>query len=253
MSKNFSDNSFLTKEDKLLISNLRELDQKSYRTGRPAFSDFLDTLEQSLAKTALGDNAVFFGGFDDAERRMVGFMPDYEVEFPITAIEITLSDGASALEHRAVLGSIMALGIERSVIGDILITDKHRAVVFIKSEFYNYFDANLLKIGRENCSISRIATEEVIVERNTETFTVSVASLRLDCFTAAAVKTSREKAVALITAKKVFLNRVETCDPSKSVSEGDQLIVRGVGKFNLKAINGTTRKGRISAEIEKYI
>jgi RNA-binding protein YlmH len=217
------------------------------------FSNFLDTREQSLIRAALGDRAIFYGGFDDAERCMVGFMPDYETEFPITAISVTLPDGASAIEHRSVLGSIMGLGIERSVIGDIVITDKHRAVIFIKSEFYNYFDSNLLKIGRETCSISKIDPQELTVQKNTETFTVSVASLRLDCFTAAAAKTSREKAVILINSKKVFLNRLETCDPSKSVSEGDQLIIRGIGKFNLKSINGTTRKGRISAEIEKYI
>ena len=70
---------------------------------------------------------------------------------------------------------------------------------------------------------------------------------------AAAAKTSREKAVDLIKAKKVFLNRKETCDPSKSVKGGDQVVIRGQGKFNLKSINGTTRKGRIAAEIEKYI
>ena len=253
MSKSFSDNAYLTKEDKLLISNLRELDEKAYRTGRPMFSDFLDTREQSLARSALGDSAIFYGGFDDAERCMVGFMPDYEVEFPITAISVTLSDGSTALEHRSVLGSIMALGTERSVIGDIIIVDKHKAVIFIKSEFYNYFDSNLLKIGRENCSISKIDPQEFTVQKNTETFTVSIASLRLDCFAAAAAKTSREKAVDLINSKKVFLNRLEICDPSRAVKEGDQLIIRGIGKFNLKTINGTTRKGRISAEIEKYI
>ncbi len=253
MSKNSSDNSSFEKEDKLFISKIKELENRAYYTERPVFTDFLDTREQSLAVSHVGHNAIFFGGYDDAERRMIGFMPEYEAEFPITVLSITVAEGAAPLEHRAVLGSIMALGIDRSVIGDILITDKHKAVIFIKSDFFNYFDSNLLKIGRDNCSISKVTAEDLCIERKTSVFSVSIASLRLDCVVAAAAKTSREKAVVLIKSKKVFLNRQETCDPSKSIKEGDQIVIRGLGKFNLKAITGTTRKGRISAEVEKYI
>ena len=160
MSKNSSDNTSYAKEDKLFIAKIKELEERAYYTGRPIFTDFLDTREQAIAETCVGSNAVYFGGYDDAERRMIGFLPDYETEFPITALTITIADGATPLEHRAILGSIMALGIDRAVMGDILITDKHKAIIFIKSDFCNYFDSNLLKIGRENCSLSKATVQD---------------------------------------------------------------------------------------------
>ena len=61
------------------------------------------------------------------------------------------------LSHRDILGSLMALGIKRETVGDILI-EEGRAVVFVCGDVKEYILNQVEKIGRvgvdmtEGCS-----------------------------------------------------------------------------------------------------
>ena len=75
---------------------------------------------------------VVTGGYEDAERKVVCFLPSYEenlVELPFCCVKIVpLNDKfAEELSHRDYLGALLEnLGIERRQLGDILI-DGHIA------------------------------------------------------------------------------------------------------------------------------
>lgn len=64
-----------------------------------------------------------YGGFDGAERVMVAFGPAPEpADYPITCLHIAPKQEkfAEELTHRDYLGTLMGLGLERRVLGDIL-------------------------------------------------------------------------------------------------------------------------------------
>ena len=75
--------------------------------------------------------------------------------------------------------------------------------------------------------------------------------MRLDCIVGELARCSRNDANKLLEAERVFVNFKEEIRPSKNVSEGDFITIRGKGRFKINKVVGTTKKGRISLEVEK--
>lgn len=220
---------------------------------------FLDPREQRLIEREIrgavppGVKYEFFGGYPEAERRMFICEPEYlepDYEEIITVLEITHT---GELSHRDFLGSLMGLGIKRENIGDIAPMED-RCLIFIKPAMYGYIKENLIKVGRRGVKISKRSLSEVnIPKKPTEPRASTVSSLRLDCIVSAGARISRGRAADLIRAEDVKLN-FEICKSvSEPVEEGDILSIKGFGRFKLSQVGGTTRKGRISVIIDKYI
>ena len=81
----------------------------------------------------------------------------------------------------------------------------------------------------------------------------TVASFRLDCIFALALKTSREKARTIISSKEVNINYFPVNKPDYLLKENDVFSIRGFGKFRFESINGSTKKNRIHITLKKYI
>ena len=196
----------------------------------------------------------FWGGYQEAERTLLCLYPDYqEVEpedFPLETLTFTYRESDS-LSHRDFLGSFMALGVERDVIGDILV-GKGRCVAFVRREMADYFAMNLRKIGRVGVKVTVGPTEDLPLEREFKTISGVVASERLDCLVGLVCRVSREKAAGMITAGLVLVNHREVLSGSQRVSEGDLLSVRKVGKFIIDRLGPQTAKGRLSVQCRKY-
>ena len=75
--------------------------------------------------------------------------------------------------------------------------------------------------------------------------------MRLDCIVGELARCSRSEANKILEAERVFVNFKEEIRPSKNVEEGDYITIRGKGRFKVNKIIGTTKKGRVSLEIEK--
>lgn len=218
---------------------------------------FLTPAEAAVIKKNIhSSDAVlsFYGGYPDAERRLFVAMPEYAEEKErdelISVIEIT-GRNIGGLTHRDYLGSLLGLGIKREKLGDIIVTEE-RCLIFVLSDIADYIIGNLEKIGR--CGVRvRLAdrSEIVLPERRVERIETTVAALRLDCVTAAALKTSRSKALPYITAKKVSVNWEEKENPAAPVKAGDVLSIRGEGRFRLCEEMNETKKGRLGICIEK--
>ena len=136
----------------LLEAKVRDCLRMAQR--RPCFLGFLDESQraqcQDLLKWEKGTSFLFWGGYDQAERTMLGFFPDYlepsAQEFPLEAVTFRYRAG-DKLSHRDFLGSFMALGVERDVLGDILVGEGC-CVAFLRREMAPYFLDNIRKIGR---------------------------------------------------------------------------------------------------------
>ncbi|MCH5198368.1 MAG: hypothetical protein J1E34_05625 [Oscillospiraceae bacterium] len=243
-----------------LIEHLTDLSAKTENQSIYTFSDFLSEDEQAKLLERKKELALFtfFGGTEGTERNMVRFGSEdilgYTLPFPIVCIfaEPLNKKFADTLTHRDFLGSLMSLGIERSAIGDIIVKN-NSAYIFCTEKIAPHLLDNLYKIKHTDikCSVCENIPSENLFE--TQSLRLTVSSLRADCVTAAAAHLSRGKADELFREKRVFINGA-SCEKTDAVMKiGDKLSLRGIGKFRLTNISGTSKKGKTILEIEKYI
>lgn len=243
--------------DNELLRRIEDLYQRAYRTNQAAGTPFLDPAEQAQATVALrsmpGVRSFFSGGFEEAERRRLIFMPDYfdEDTFPIedylSALRVELPFGS--LTHRDYLGSLMGLGIKREMLGDITVFEKH-AFIIAAPQIAPYIKDNLIKVGRfgvsvDFCPLSQVQAPEPDLRKVSGT----VASLRLDAVASLAFGVSRTAVSQLIREGRLSLNHLENLSPSAEVEEGDLLSLRGSGRAKLSRVGGTSKKGRLFIEL----
>ncbi len=247
------------KEDEVLLAGIEDKISQcldNYMVTNSAFLDMRQrTLAEALCRQHKGLRCCFYGGYEDAERTVAVFLPDYAEladHDPLALLRITQS-GQRALSHRDYLGALMGLGIKREIIGDILVRENGADIVIIREmgEFllYNYEKAGRTSLKAEIVSIGEIIVPENRFEEKRDT----VASLRLDNLVASAFSLSRGRAAEAVEGGMVFVNGLQTDKADRQIKEGDKLVLRGKGKVLLKAVGGVTKKDRISIVLHKYI
>ena len=245
-------------ENDILIARMNDLASKVIKTGF-AVSKFLTPAElQSVTEHFVRRKDVTLivdGGFKGAERtRAVFTNPDwgeYKRADLFTAIKVSHRP-QDTLGHRDILGSLMALGIERETVGDIIINEAV-AVFVCLPELGRFIIENFTKAGRVGLDVSAINLDELPVHEEELTIkTDTVASLRLDAVLSAAFGMSRTKAVELIAAGRVGFNHQVCLRTDKEVGVDSLLSVRGLGRAKLLEIGGVSRKGRSFIKIGIY-
>ena len=110
---------------------LNELCQRAAKRHITLYSRFLNLAQQregEIAARRAGAEYCLYGGAQDCERRMLAVsgedMPD-ESLFPIACLLAAPRSArfAAPIAHRDVLGALMGLGIERELIGDIVLRE----------------------------------------------------------------------------------------------------------------------------------
>lgn len=245
-------------EDALLKKRISELRKRADFAYQTEFTDFLTLNEIETAKSVLsGANYMFYGGLPDTERLMLCIAPEnMEITpdiFPICGMRITPKSlkFAEVLSHRDVLGSVLGLGLERSVIGDIYLKEKE-AYLLCAERIAGFLEEHLLQVRHTNVSCMRAEAQENEFEREFRLMARTVSANRIDAIAAAAFGVSRSSTATAISGGKVFINGREILSPSVQVKEGDVISFRGEGKARLKEIGGLTKKGRISITMERY-
>ena len=255
----------------LLYARLDDLCGRSLN-GELGVSDFLSPADLHFASAYLGRRGASFcsyGGYPDAERRKIYILPDYiELLEDNDGIEVICDFGFSTdidcvrikgsgfeeLSHRAVMGSILGLGVERDAIGDIVMLDRHNAVFFCESRLTAFFEENLERVGRDKVKTLRIELDENISpERKTQKISDTVASARLDCVVSALCSFSRERAKEAILSSLVELNYECEERADREVSVPAVISVKGFGKFKIISLSDKTKKGRYRLMAEKFI
>ncbi len=255
----------------LLYARLDDLAARSAR-GEVAISPFFSPREQYFAQNYLarrGANAVAFGGVRGAERKRLYLLPEYleadeenlyevfsayGIETEISALRIEGS-GYKTLTHRDFLGSLLGLGLERAVLGDILVKEQKDAVLFCERGIVPFLLSHLERVGNDKIRISTLEEEALSalsVTHRTSPISDTVASARLDCVVASLCRLSREKARECVLADLVELNFETENRPDRTVEAPAMLSVRGVGRFRVLSLSDLTKKGRLRLLAEKY-
>lgn len=249
-----------TAEDRVLLAKLWDKIQSGIRKNIPTHTGFLSPREQHLAQFLFGDDPQlhFFGGYPDAERKMLIYLPDYieecflmKEESPIACIHADFYREEMPT-HRDFLGALMGCGITRECIGDILVKDGS-CDFLVTAEIAPYILQNFENAGRTSLKLTQIDLAEITLpEQMFSEIRDTVASVRLDSILSSGFRISRGAAADYISAGRVCIDGLPCEKQDKAIAEGAKLSVRGLGKIKLSQIGHTTKKGRISVVIHRY-
>lgn len=240
-----------TKRIKDIIANVTYTDKIKYL-------EFLNETEyeilQAMAAKNSEINLVSSGGFIKASRNRVVIAPQYipptNIDAKVTVFNIEVIANAN-ITHSQILGSLMALNISRSIIGDITVTETDAMFAACK-EFEEFLFENFTKVGRHDI---RLAIIDGVIKNEslTEEIEVIVSSMRLDVIVKALTNSSRKKAEDYLDAGFVRHNHNVEKKVSKQCRVGDILSIRKHGRFKIIDNNKTTKSGKIVLVVNKSI
>ncbi len=260
----------MNNDDKFLLAAVRDRERQCSENLMITNSVFLDMRERSVVASSKREypdvNMLFYGGFEDAERTVALFLPEYVDENdlygyfdqcpeadPISIIEIEKDKFSSALTHRDYLGALMALGIKREMTGDIIVTETGCRIAVLE-KIAPFIAENLTKAGRGSLKAKiippNLAREGTKAAGTPDSFTVS--SMRLDSIIKNAFRVSRTDAVAAIESGIVFVNDLECQKPDKKINAGDKVVFRRKGRIIITDCSAVSKRGRIIVCVDKF-
>ena len=227
-------------------------------TERIKVINFLNSSEQSALDSMTGkfeDVAVMFeGGFESAERRRGIIFPSFmmadgiDTRVSIFKIEVI---GSGEVTHSQILGALMGLAIDRSVIGDIIVDEKGAFFAACR-EFDSFLKTHFTKVGRHDIRLEPV-TEKLTREQKFEEIDIIVSSMRLDVIVKALMNASRGKAEEYLEAGFVRLNHGVEKKASRVCQMGDILSIRKQGRFKLIENKKTTKRGKFVVVVSKSV
>ena len=245
----------------MLLAKLWDKIQGGMRRSIMANTCFLSPREQEMARYLFGDaeGLHFFGGYPDAERKMLVYLPEYleesalmEADSPVVCLHASFYEGDSP-NHRDFLGALMGIGIGRETVGDICVGKEH-CDFFVTAEIAPYLQQNFLSAGRAKLRLSAIPLSLAAIPKpEVKQVKDTLASLRLDSVISSGFRIGRSLASQYVAAGKAAIDGLPCEKPDKAVTQGAKISVRGLGKIKLTAVNGQTKKGRISVVIDRYV
>lgn len=241
----------------MIIQNLEDKISACFTDETAQYTDFLTMEEISRAEALLCQTGLFYqfwGGYEQAERKMaVLSVEPISPKYPYVIL-CGKWDRFYEISHRDVLGAVMASGIERKCIGDILFdTPNRKFYLFVLSHMADYIASNISQMGRG--SIVWSITDDVtdLPQSAGEEIKISVSSLRIDAVIATAFHLSRQKAQDVIAEKKVYINHALVSKATQNIDIGDSVVLRGCGKIVFMEKCGFSKKGKLYILIKQYL
>lgn len=227
------------------------------RAAKRASTRFSRFLEPPLIQEAVraareeGVEAAFHGGYEGAERRVAAFYVGKAPEtWPIECLRAEWNAAYARVQHRDILGAALALGIERSMLGDIVAGDGC-AYLFVMQAAAPLILSELASAGRAKFSIERAAPCELPEEKGTSVRD-TVSSMRLDAIIAAGYSLGRAQAQELVRRGLVKRNHLPEERADARVKEGDLISIRGLGRLRVDQEQGLTKKGRLTVLMTRF-
>ena len=250
----------MSSEENRIKNRLAELSAQSRQKNCFVFTDFLSPLESSLALESHESRSLSFnGGYEAAERKIARFGDPqelgYEEDFPIKILKVSPINErfTESLSHRDFLGAILNLGIERSVIGDILVKDRKSAYFFAAERMAEFIVESLNRVRHTQVYCEEVAVLPEEARPVLEERSVVVAQSRLDGVLSKLFNISRSEAKAAFTRQEVFRNGRVCTNSSVLLNENDIISVRHKGKFIYKGMQRSTKKGNEVVSVEIYV
>lgn len=250
-----------TPEDRMLLAKVWDKIQTGLRREIPQATGFLSPRELEMTRFLFGElpGLHAFGGYGDAERKMLVYLPEYldeaslmEEDSPIVCLRAEFYQG-DAPSHRDFLGALMGAGIARETVGDICV-GKGSCNFFVTRQIAPYILESFTGAGRTKLRLSAVPLAQVeIAPPEAREIRDTLASLRLDSVIASGFRIGRSLAAQYVAAGKAAIDGLPCEKPDKPVPEGAKISVRGLGKMQLTAVGGQTKKGRVSVTIHRYV
>lgn len=252
----------MTVEETLLQKRFQELAEKAYARGIYTFTNFLGLAEQDIfSRTESSISHVphsIFGGADGCERVMVRFGDEdlcgYEQPFPIACVKAEPLNHkfADALTHRDFLGALMNLGIDRAQLGDIILRDD-TAYLFATEKIAPYICENLFRAKHTElrCAVTETLPQGELFRLKREE--CLVASERADGLLAHVYRMSRSEILEQFRMGRVFVNGRQCTSNSLTLKAGDVVSLRGMGRLIYRGVTRTTKSGKLSVDVDRYV
>lgn len=245
----------------ILKKHLIELARRASGGSYFTFSDFLGLAEQSALseiERELNVRHERFGGAEGAERVIVRFGDEEEIgysqDYPISCIKIepVAPKFAEKLTHRDFLGALLNLGIERSVLGDIIVNDSV-AYVFALEDITEYIVSSLFRVKHTDVKLSVTQSIPEGELYRTEPRRITAEGERLDAVIAKVYFMSRGDAQSLFKKRLVFVDGRMCESPSYRPKADERISVRGLGRMIYRGASGTTKKGKLAIAVDVYV
>lgn len=251
--------SFINSEEgKILYRKYIDICDRMYY-GQIHKSRFLNPNEVNLLIPLMNLNHFFYYVFESSsmsERKVILFSNidiDFFDELRDHLAVVYLEANSHGLTHRDVLGALMSLGIDRSLLGDILISDNLIEISVLR-EIADFICFNVKKIKRLNVDFklkNSIYLEDSLIKYREENLILS--SLRMDAFISASCGISRDKSKKMIAGGLVKHDYVICDNPAEEVKKNSCISVRGYGRFYYIEHLGSTKKNKDRIKIRKLI
>lgn len=210
---------------------------------------FLDEEAQSLIQKKYKD-VIFYPDFCERKRAITFndvLLFDQEINentFQIGIVKISYNKKFSSIKHKDVLGAVLALGIKRDCVGDIIIDDD--IYVFTTKEMCKYIITSLVSVGSTFVNVSQSSVMEARKYIKDTYFddTIIISSYRLDVIIKDICAMSREKAKQYIVNKNVKINGVINTTPDYNVKINELISIHRFGRVQLVEELKSTKKDK---------
>lgn len=193
-----------------------------------------------------------YGAFDEAERRIVCFNNKDEYMIPVRVLFIVNKSKFHNLQHKDYLGALMALGIKREKIGDLIVQGSN-CYCAVYEDIVDYLKTNLNYIGKCPCEVTEIIDYINLPSYNFQEYQIISTSLRADCIVSAICGVSRSKSVDLLKSGKVLIDYIEVKEKDFEITLPTTITIRGKGKYKLLNILGNSSSGRLKIQLKKFV
>src|SRR5690606_4569150 len=115
--------------------------------------------------------------------------------------------------------------------------------IIVSADIAEYVEIHLQQINRYSVYCERTEWENILIPKeNWHYRETTISSLSLDTILSELLRLSRSKVLPMIKAGKVKVNWKLIDQPSFLLDEGDQLSVKGYGRFLFAKVEGQTKK-----------
>ncbi len=212
----------------------------------PKTIGFINLVEQQIIESIVKDfdnlEVEIQSPVEDFEKGLCIINPKLDLDQMYVVAKVDYQNKYRKLKHSDVLGAFLNNDIELNEFGDIYVDEAGEINFVTTKELLDKI--NFLVPSIANLSVKYVAIPNVVVEViKKEPRNVLVSSMRIDNVVSSISNTSRNKAQDLIKSKLVSLNYSVVINQNKTVSSGDIISIRRVGRFEILEVL-ETRNGR---------
>lgn len=237
----------------VFISKMEDVIKHFQTQNRSYMTYFLTIPEQNILKAMLPKNmnVYFDGGYNNAERKIACFISDYDDFYSdCVCLHAHYSSKFKKIKHSDILGSLLHTGIDRNVLGDLIVQDDD-IYVFCKDRIAQYLIDNCTFIAKIHVQFN-YCLDFKIQKKNTQPITILSSSLRLDSIVAQLAHCSRSEAMKKIHAGLVKVNDV-VLEQNVQLCNNDFVSIRKTGRFHFVDVVSNTKKGRLVLLFDQYV